>query len=369
MKRSLPWLSLLIVLLVSFPVLQAQGPGGGAGSPLYVGSQRAPIQVSSLMLYQRFEDDDLSQLTLPLAVFVPVSSNLALSLRTGYASADGSGMTELSGLADAQVALSYHQAIGLGGLVASVSANLPSGESSLTQEQAATAFLVGQSFYGFRLPSLGQGFNVSPGLTWAAPLGEAHAVGVGVAYQYRGAFEPRSGINDRYDPGDELLLTVGLDHRLNPASAFALDLTYVHYQADEWRGVTYETGDAIALTGQWASTTGPLDVQILGRVRRKAGSTLPPEASTLLGLDATVPIQGRVRGHLRYQVGSRFRIGAWLQGRHYVASEAFRQRTLYDVGLLPELDVFPGLTLLGRLGGTVGTLQGLEAGFGFSWSM
>lgn len=258
--------------------------------------------------------------------------------------------------------------MGQGSTVASLSVNLPSDAGTLTAEEAATAFLVSQGFYDFRLPSLGQGFNVAPGLTWAFPLSDRLALGVGVAYQYRGAFQPRREVADGYDPGDEVLLTGGLDYRLGEASAFALDLTYAAYGADAWGAASYRTGNAATVTAQLNTTVRRHDVRLLGRFRAKAASSLPAEA-TAFGADAAIPTHGRALAHVRLALGPRFYLGVLAQGRTYAASDVFGAKALVDGRLMPELKLSSGVTLHGRVSATVGDLNGFEVGGGLTWEL
>ncbi len=371
MKRRFASSFLLVAVLALADSSRAQLPTSDSATPIYTAGETPSIQVTTLAIYQIYDDSgsSVSQLTLPVSVFVPVTPRLGLSLRTSYAASDSDGMTSLSGLGDAQIAASYNFDIGPGSAVASASANLPSGESTLTLDEAATAFLIGQGFYGFRLPSLGQGFNVAPAVTWAVPLNTNLAVGLGAAYQVRGSVEPRTGFGESYDPGDELLLTAGLDARVRETSTVALDVTYARYGSDTWMGLDYSTGDAVAATVLWTEVLGPHNVRVLGRVGHRQESMVPPGTSAFLGLDATVPNQGRLLGHARFRVSPRLVMGAATQGRYYSASRAFEERRLFDAALIPEFEIMPGLTLLGRVGGTLGTLQGIEVGAGLSWSM
>ena len=369
MRRLSRSLAVVTALLALAAAPQAQGPGEGL--PLHVGAQRVPVQVTTGAVYQQFADDGaaLGQLALPLTGVVPVTEGVGLSLRASYASASGDDLASVGGLADAQAAVSVHRALGAGAAVASLSVNLPTGGGVATAEEAETAFLLGQGFYGFRLPSLGQGFNATPALTYAFPLSERLALGAGASYQYRGAFEPLGTVDDPYDPGDEVLLTAGLDYRLTEASTLALDASYVHYGEDTWGALAYTTGDAVSVTAQWAAALGGHEVRVLGRVRRKADTEVPPETAALLALDAAVPTQARLAGHVRLRLGERLYLGALAQGRYYDASEAFDAKTLLDVGVLPEYALTPGLRLTIRLGATVGDLRGFEAGAGLAWGL
>lgn len=344
----------------------AQPTAGGAATPLYTGAERPPAQVSLSTLYQRVEGDgvELSQLSVPLGLFLPITRDLGFSLNAYYAASDGPDMAGVDGFADAQAALSYRVPVGAGSAVLSVGVNAPGGGAALTAEKAETAFLIGQGFYAFRLPTLGQGFNVAPGVTYAVPVGERVVLGVGALYQVRGPFEPRAEIDDAYDPGDEVLLTGGADVQIAPGASLALDVTYIGYGTDEWVGQSYQTGDAVAVTARWAQAVGPHEVVVLGRVRRKAETEVPPETAAFLAADAAVPTQGRVLASARLRLSPAVRLGVAAQGRYYDASDVFSEKALVDLLLTPEVAVSRGAALVGRLGGTLGDIQGLEAGAG-----
>src|SRR5690606_28120510 len=101
----------------------------------------------------------------------------------------------------------------------------------LSSEEFRTSVLLSQHVYGFRVPVLGQGFNAAPGLTVAVPVSDRVVVGVGFAYQYRGAFEPLDD-GRSYDPGDEVLVTGGLDAALSDTWTISGDASYALYQTD-----------------------------------------------------------------------------------------------------------------------------------------
>ena len=362
-------LSLLAVLLT--PILPAAQPAGGTTDGLYLTNEQPPVQVSTSALFQYFEEGDttLTQLTMPLAVFVAPHPRLGLSMRVAATSIEGDQLTSVFGPADAQAALSYLLPLGAASAVASVAANLPFGEAALSRSERSTAFLLGQNFYDFRLPSVAQGFNVAPGLTVAVPLNARVAVGAGVVYQVRGSFEPLRFDESEYDPGDELLVTAGLDVRLGEEGSVALDGSYIYYTEDTFGDLAYTTGDAVAVTAQWSGPVGAHRARLLGRVRHKAESEIPPEVGAFLGLDATVPTQGRVLGEVRFDLSPRLALGTFVQGRHYTESEAFSAKTLVDAGLAPEYLVGRGLTITGRLGATAGSFWGAHGGVGARWSL
>lgn len=368
-------LCVVSALSLGLPAAPQAQPADEGSAPFYV--EGAPAAVASPMrftagaVYQQYDDDDvdLAVLSVPFTTSFSLTRALSLGVRASFVSADGADQASYFGYADTQAALSFQQTFGGTSAVASLSVNLPTGVEGATPQEAETAFLIGQAFYGFRLPTLGQGYNVAPGLTIAFPVSSGLAVGVGASYQYRGPFEPSRLSDAEYDPGDEVLLSAGFDARLGAASTVALDATYVAYSEDTFEGFAYTTGDAFMVTAQWTAGLGGHDVQLLGRARVRGETSIPPETLALLGPDATVPTQGRLLGHARFRFGDRLRFGVRAQGRYYEESEVFSAKTLFDVGVVPEVQVAPGLWLNGRVGGTVGDLQGFDVGAGLAWGL
>ncbi|MEP0545294.1 MAG: hypothetical protein ABJF88_00010 [Rhodothermales bacterium] len=376
--NRLPMNRLCLVLFLTLPFAAPQAqvvPSGGEGS-LYIGSQRPPVRITTVGTFQRYSgalaDDadevEVAAFSTPFTIFAPVARNLALSLRTSYTSVEGNDLAGVSGLTDTQATLSYFRPLGPGSAVVSASANLPSGTTELKPDEAATAFLVGQNFYGFRLPSLGQGLNAAAGLTYAFPLGEAVVVGLGAAYQVRGAYAPTVGADD-YDPGDELLLTGGFDYGLGPASSLALDVTYAIYGADASGDLAFESGNALSVTTKWTGEVGRRRASLLGRFRSKGGTEVAEDPGVRLGQDPVIPTQGRVLGDVQLVGGGRLGLGVFAQGRFYAASDLFTEKVVFDVGAAPSFRVLPNATLLTRFAVTFGDLAGFEASGGLSWEL
>lgn len=362
------YLALPLLAAASLTAAVAQ-PASGDPS-LYAGAAREPVRVSAMGLYQQVETGiggSLSQWSTPVMAAVPIVPGVALGLRASYAGAQGDGRTSVSGPADVQLALSAIRPVGPASAVASLSVNLPSGERSFSLEEAQTAFLIGQGFYAFGLPSFGQGLGVTPGLTVALPVGERLAVGAGVAYQVRGAFQPRSSSPDEYNPADELLLTTGVDTRLSPTATLAFDATASLYGSDTYGALTYATGNALALTTRLDTQLGPHEARVVGRVAFRGDTEVPP--SVAVGTSATVNRQGRVMGRVRFRLTPRLHLGTLAQVRTYAASEAFAPRTLVDLRLSPEVALGDGLSLVGRAGATLGSHSGFEAGAGVAWEL
>lgn len=360
------FISLLIVLMAA----GAGAQGTADRAPLYIGSEAVRPAVAVVPGLQRYTlgEQTLTQLVVPVDVFVPLAERWAMSTKAAYASVEGDEMASLSGFGDVQFALSHVRPVGQGGVVGSVLINLPTGERTLTIDEAQTAFLVGQGVYGFRLPSLGQGFNVTPGVTLAVPVGERFSLGLGVAYQRRGAFSPQTEIEAAYDPADELLLTVGADVALGRRTTAAADVAVSLYGEDTWEGEAFVPGDAVTATAQVRTEVGPASVRLLGRVRsRGAGEAVG--AGLRFGTDGTIPAQARGLAQVSLRLASRVSVGGLAQVRSYDASDLFDAQTVVDLRLTPRVRVGRGGSVLGRFGTTLGDVEGLEVGLGLAWAL
>ena len=310
------------------------------------------------------DSTSISQWAVPITATVALPSGLTLGLRTGYAESGGSATSgeavqPLGGPTDTDVAVGLARPLGRGGV-------LPTGEVA-TREQARTAFLLGQPFHGFRTPGVQQGVTVSPGLAVAIPLGRDVALGLGASHRVRGSFVPPFGAA-RYDPGDETLLTAGLDVRARGDAVLGLDVTAALYGADTWGSDRYEVGQALFAEASWTGRLGASPARFGVRVRRRTGEEPPVEAGRRAGLAATVPSEAHVSGGLRLPLRPRAHIDLDVGGRHYAASRAFGAITLVEIGVAPGASLNEHLALRGRLGLVAGDLVGAELAVGVTWT-
>lgn len=364
--------------LIAFAFFLA-GTASAQDDAPYLSSARQPVRLSAGVVFQQYEDAgrQLSQTSIPLSVTAPLGRNFGLSLLASQASATGDDVTDLSGVSDVQLGLSYFRRIGEGSVVASLGLNLPSGKRELTVDEFTTSVLLGRPFFDFRLPGFGQGFNVSPGLIYAFPAGEGVALGLGAAYNYKGPYKPLGGMPEDYDPGDEIVVTGGLDVRVGAVSNLSAEVTYTHYLADKLGDAEiFTAGGKIAATGQLVHNLGPHQLRIVARARSTAKSTLP---ATLGATDEdlrTLPgfVWGEVR--FRYQLAPALALGllgrARLFGETDFGGQELRldafdlgaSRSLFDLGLAPHVTLSENLQLSSRFVYTLGDLTGFEAGGG-----
>ena len=357
------------LLLVLLATLAAPLAVGQSSSTLYVSSERQPIRVSVEGLYQQFSDDgeDISEVSVPFGLYLPIGKAVGLSLQTNYATVSGSDVTSVSGLGDAQFVASYFQAAGTGSLVLSVGVNVTTGKNALSFEEFQTSALAGQTAYDLRVPTFGQGIRVAPAFTYAFPVGERVALGLGASYQYRGPYVPLDDLTDQYDPGEEILLTAGADLEITPTSSFSVDLSYGVNGTDTFGAITYEPGNTITATGQYLIQLGFHQVRAVARYRGRSEGSLPdvPEAA-----QTAVPTQLLFLTDLRFQVNPTVEVGAMARVRNYGESALIGDAlTLFDIGLMPSAMVTDEVRLISRFVYTLGGFSGFTAGGGLQLSL
>ena len=312
----------------------------------------------------------IAQRVVPVTATIALPSGLTIGLRTGHTetrgrATSGNAIEPLSGLTDTDVVVGVARPLGRGGLLATLGATVPTGEAA-TPEQARTAFLLGQPFHGFRTTGVRQGAALSPGLAFAIPLGADIALGLGASHRIRGSFEPPFG-TARYDPGDETLLTVGLDARVDDA-VLAVDVTAARFGDDVWGEERYEVGRALAAEASWTGALGETPTRFGVRIRRRTDTSPPVETGRRTGLAATVPSEGHVSAAVRLPLQTRAHVDLDVAGRHYAASRAFGSVTLVEVGIAPGASLNEHLALQGRLSLTAGDLAGAEVAIGIAWT-
>ncbi len=359
---------LLLVVVLVLPY----AAWGQTGDILLNASQQ-PARVSFMALYQSYEGEgeQLSEISAPLLVFMPLGRTLGISLLASPASVSGSETESLSGFSDAQVALSHYRQVGSGSLVLSLGANLPSGRRELTLDEFGTSVLLSQSFFDFHVPVLGQGFNVSPGFTWAFPIGEGLALGIGAAYQYRGSFRPIKGTG-MYEPGDEVLASGGIDVRLNPAWSLSADVAQAFYATDKVDGEeVFGSGGKTTITLQLLGRRRFDTARFVIRYRSKSKSELPagllPDSRTL----QTVPNLAEAFASYRARIGRQTYLTFLAHGRSFGETDICGLAectgwTTFDAGLAPELGLSDSMSLLLRGLYRVGSFSGPEVGMGLN---
>jgi len=323
-------------------------------------------------LYQRWAiagDSTFSELSIPVLVYLPVRYNWSVSFSGSQAAVKGDNFADLSGLADAQLATSYH--VGKANLLLNLGVNLPSGKDKLTLLQLATSSVLSSNVFQFQVPNFGQGLNISPSVTWAVPVRENFVLGLGASYQYKGQFTPLTNSSLNYNPGDEMLLTGGFDTRLSTTATLTGDAIFTFYMTDKINdGEIFGAGNKLVANLQFRKYFGFDEFWLFARYRSRAkndlvvGGVLTPENVK------TNPDQVELTGHYRRRFNSRLSTRFIAEGRFYQNTPAFEGVNLFGAGLAPSLALAENFQLLAQLKYQTGSfktgasLSGLEAGLG-----
>lgn len=155
----------------------------------------------------------------------------------------------LSGFVDTRLRANY-QFAGWG--VLTLGANLPTGNSEQTAEEAVVAAVMSSDLLGFRAASWGTAPSFTTGVATASRLGE-WGVGLGGSYRMSGDFEPSADTSLVFDPGNELRLRLGLDRNVGETGKFTAGFTFHDFTADQLGGRNlFQAGSRMRLDLRYA---------------------------------------------------------------------------------------------------------------------
>lgn len=338
-------------------------------NPVGLLGQRPAVRLSILPVVQVWEgegrEDYFGELSIPLALQIPFGRAVSLSLRGSGAAVEGTNLEYVSGLADAQAALSVRQEIGGVVVLVSVGASLPSGKKELTAEEFSTTLLLSRNIFRFQVPSFGQGFGVAPGLLVAVPVGDRFVIGLGGSYQVKGAYRPLATFDEDYDPGDELSITGGFDARLGPTTYFSSDVLFTRYGRDKLgQEEVFGAGNKVVVSAQFRQFVGFHELWLFGRYRSRAKNEIAINDALVEESEKSVPDQAEVMGHFRIRFSPGVYARLMGEGRFFDQTRFAGGMTLYGVGIGPEFVFSRAVTLPLRFKYYFGDYRGGEASLG-----
>lgn len=308
---------------------QAEGPS--------LRSADRAIRVALDPAYQYYETEEgrmLTEFSSQLTTFVPIGDRFSVRAGLGYAQMGGDNLPQVTGLTDARGAFTYAQPAGDGSVVMTLEVNAPTGKTGLTQRELDVARLVSQNFYDFRVTSYTRGFSVAPRVTWALPLTDRLAVGIGASYQHQRGFQPRADVQQDYVPGDGVRINGGFDYKVAEGSAVGLDVSFRRYGSDELGGnPQFKAGNQYSGTARYLTRSGFTTVRAVVRYASweesefgyaiggpQRGHVLPAHGMALgsyeTRLSDDMRLTARVSGHW---YGETVQSGSKVFGRLYVA--------------------------------------------------
>jgi hypothetical protein len=291
------------------------------------------------------EDFRLSETSFPVEAYYPLNRNAAMSVGLGAASVTSGELSSLSGISDAQVAGSYY--LEDSNLLLSASIGLPIGKRELPVDRFITSAVLGQSYFNYRLPVLGQGFSFSPGVTWAKPLNDQTVLGLGASYQFKGGYIPVKGM-ETYKQGAELLLTGGIDYQTSEISAVSFDLTVTAYGKDVYDGKDMmKSGTKVMAAGQYKRYIGYDLLWMFGRFRSRGKSVV-----YMPGTDEKFKMQRDEFESMvlyRRRLNTKTALAYSAEARYFFSTDEFNQGYQAGVGFAPEQQVSPEMKLKGEV--------------------
>jgi hypothetical protein len=348
-------------------------------SPDIIAQQK---QISIDGVYQSWSIGDsskISEFSIPISIYYPVNRQFSVAAFLSQASSSGEAggfsLQKLSGISDAQFSLNYQ--LENQNILFSLSGGLPIGKKELTGNEFITSVMLSQNEFNFQVPLFGQGLNLSPGFTWAKPLNEKAVLGLGASYQLKGGYKPLEGMTENYKPGDEILITGGLDYQLTEIAALSFDLTVNFYGKDKYGSQeVYKSGTKIMAATQYKKYFGYDLFWWFGRFRSRAKSDI----FNTLGNTSLKTQRDELEsiGMYRKRMNPKTSLTYTLEARYYLKTDLIASAYQVGGGILPETQVSPSTRLQGRLKlffgkenniGTNGeTVFGVEVGAGIAYA-
>ncbi len=191
-------------------------------------------------------NEKISELAIPVFVSIPLGSRFTFDVGTSYARArvtTGSAVSEINGLTDTQ--LRGNLTLGQDFIVLTGGVNLPTGQSTVTLDQATAAGRIGSDFLAFPISNMGTGLALTGGIAIARPIGDWN-IGFGGAVRRSSEYEPFKGTTQtlRFRPGDEYRARLGVDRPVGDGR-ISLGVTYSAFGDDEAGASVYNTGNRI----------------------------------------------------------------------------------------------------------------------------
>ncbi|HWO87639.1 MAG TPA: hypothetical protein VNL98_00655 [Gemmatimonadales bacterium] len=246
MKRAL-WLTVAILAGAAVPMAAQDRPR------LYTG-----LEMRTLSFDPGLGTASLSQTIIPIGLAVPLGRRLSLDAGVRFATStredEAGASTTLSGLTDTQLRGVFQVIPNT--LLLTLSANLPTGKTELTDDELLVAGAMADDLIAFPVSSYGTGFSLTSGLAAAVPLG-GWALGLAGSYRFSGEFTPVADTSGAtYKPGAEMRFRVGLD-RLVGQGRLSLGLTYSTFSVDEFAGSeAFRPGKRLVAQASWSFPIG-----------------------------------------------------------------------------------------------------------------
>lgn len=216
----------------------------------------------SWTLEQNGEETEIAETVFPLSTASQLTDNLSLLFYTAHANAILNSDQNLQGTVDGKLKAFYqiipHK------LLLNLGCTLPYGKNKFTATEFEVADYLFEQILGFGVNRFGEGFDFDFGVSGAIPLGRHLNAGAGLGYLAKGEFEYLESARQKYQPGNEFTLTVGLDFKRD--SLFVRgDILTKFYSSDKLAGDDFfQQGTQVEFSSLTQLNAFPLRWQLSG---------------------------------------------------------------------------------------------------------
>ena len=364
-SRSRPLRALGAVLCVAVMIggLVTARSGAAQTGPALRSVDR-PVEVALDPAYQYYDTEAgraFNQFSTRLTASVPIGQRVTVEGRFGYARVDGDRLSQIQGLTDAVGRVSYAQPMGEGSLVVGTTLNAPVGTQNLSAEEFRTARLFSRNYYDVRVSSFSRGFSVSPHVTWAVPVSDRLAVGIGGGYQHQRGFEPRADRGE-YVPGDGVEGNAGFDYKLTQASSVGVDVSVRRYEEDRLEGTRrFDAGTRVAGTLRYLFRSGFTTVRAVARYASWDESAFGYQFGGA-NRGQVIPSHALVLGSLQTRLTEAVDLQVEASGHHYAETIQADAKRFGRLSVTPSVEVADGVILAPHGTATYGSYLGLGGG-------
>lgn len=281
-------------------------------------------------------NDQISAFALPMSILFPANEKLQFYAVTSPSFSTLNNGTEysLNGLSDLR--WGGHCLLMNDHLLFTFGMSLPTGKSALTSDEYTVASVLAQPAFNFRVPSLGQGFDLQAGLNLAHDLG-GFIIGGGVSFLKKGGFKPYDASDDVYAPGDEITLMGGFEKIFDLADGemrLMGDILYTTFGDDRWdEEEVFRAGDRIIVQLTTTIPVDPVELMFLVRNRSKAKNKTGSEPFYQTERINTNANQFEVQAMGIYPTSDKVRWQGVLEGKFYSDNDfGYGGATLFGFG-------------------------------------
>ncbi len=318
--------------------------------------------------FWKVKDDQITQFALPITYILPYSPQLKLYAMTSPAFTTWED--SYGGFSD--IKLGGHFLTNDNQFLITFGLNLPAGKNALNNKEYRVANVLALPAFNFRVPSLGQGMDFQIGISTARQIGD-YIMGGGITYMLKGSYEPYSGLDAGYDPGDELSFTLGAERNvsfLNKDMKLTGDFMYSLYMKDEYDNVDwFKAGNRLLFQVMSQFQIDQIDMvvfirdRIRGKNERRSGTSIEPEKENSNANQFEI----QAIGYYRYT--DKLQIKGLVDIRLYSENDyGYGGATLFGLGGGGDYRIAPNLTASGECRfylGSIKTASKGAAAFGF----